>query len=354
MRVVVAADAVGALSSAEAGRALAQGWPGAATTVLPVGVAGAGFVRAAADLLGATPVSTAQDETVVTQAQQDGTAVLLVETVPGPGTGGLPLSASSAPLGGALASLLTGPPVSRVLLDLAGLDVHDGGAGLLGSLGAVADVALDRGVAGLRGLSRLGLHGVRERLAGVELVGVVPAPELGRLLLGLRGITSLRGRDAGLDAAVLLGTDATLARLAELAAPELAGTPGAGACGGLGLAVLALGGRLTTGPEVSLSSPRATAGLRGADLVVTGCSVFDFATRGGGVVAAAAGAASNVLAPCIVVAGEVLVGAREMRTMGVEAAYAVRESTADAPAGGDVTAAELATTALRVARSWSW
>jgi glycerate kinase len=88
--------------------------------------------------------------------------------------------------------------------------------------------------------------------------------------------------------------------------------------------------------------------------VVTGCSLFDFATRGGGVVAAAAAAAEAALAPCVVVAGEVLIGAREMRTMGVEAAYAVRESTTGLPVGGDVGADELTATARRVGRSWSW
>jgi glycerate kinase len=82
VRVVVAADAVGALSSAEAGRALAQGWPAADTTVLPVGVAGAGFVRAAADLLEAAPATTAVDGAVVTEVRQGGTAVLLVEALP--------------------------------------------------------------------------------------------------------------------------------------------------------------------------------------------------------------------------------------------------------------------------------
>jgi glycerate kinase len=56
----------------------------------------------------------------------------------------------------------------------------------------------------------------------------------------------------------------------------------------------------------------------------------------------------------VVVAGEVLIGAREMRTMGIEAAYAVRESAVDTPAGGDVGVEELAATARRVARSWSW
>ena len=67
--------------------------------------------------------------------------------------------------------------------------------------------------------------------------------------------------------------------------------------------------------------------------MVTGCTVFDFANRGGGVVAAAAARAVELLSPCVVVAGEVLIGSREMRTMGIEAAYAVRESSLDAPPG---------------------
>ena len=44
-------------------------------------------------------------------------------------------------------------------------------------------------------------------------------------------------------------------------------------------------------------------------------------------------AASHSLSPCIVIAGEVLIGSREMRTMGIEAAYPVRESTLDRPSG---------------------
>ena len=46
-----------------------------------------------------------------------------------------------------------------------------------------------------------------------------------------------------------------------------------------------------------------------------------------------------------------------MRTMGIEAAYAVRESMLDdlgLDSGGKVSGEELATTAQRVARSWSW
>ncbi len=358
MRVLVAADTIGALSSQQAGEALASGWPQSRVMVVPVGAAGAGFLESAADLWGTVTVTTAVGRTVVTRADGAQESALQVEqgTPAGPG---LPLTASSAPLGVALAELLAERKPRRVHLDLTGLVVHDGGAGLLAALGAEADVPLDAGVVGLRGLSRLNLDPVRARLAGSELVGVVPAEALGTPLLGLRGITS-RGRDLEPDPAVLLRTDADLERLAELlgepgrAHPTLGAQPGAGACGGLGLAVLALGGRLAVGPELGLAAARPGPARPVPDLLVTGCSVFDFAARGGGVVAAAAATAAEVLAPCVVVAGEVLIGAREMRTMGIEAAYAVRESAAGTPAGTDIGVEELAATASRVARSWSW
>jgi glycerate kinase len=352
VRVVVATDSVGALSSLQAGEALATGWLRAQVAVVPVGAAGAGFVQAAADLWGTRTVTSALDGAVLTRADGPDEAALRVEQG-APGPAGLPLTASSAPLGAALAALLAERRPRRVHLDLTGLVVHDGGAGLLGALGAEADVDLGAGVAGLTGLGRLELGPVRTLLGDTELVGVVPADALALPLLGLRGITS-RGRDAGLDPADLLRTDADLERLAQLAGEGLGQRPGAGACGGLGLAVLALGGRLATGPRLGLAAAPFGAGRPAPDLVVTGCSVFDFAARGGGVVAAAAEAAAESLAPCVVVAGEVLIGAREMRTMGIEAAYAVRESVADTPAGGDVGVEELAATASRVARSWSW
>ena len=350
MRVLVATDAIGDLSSLAAGRAIASGWAGADVKVLPVGEAGAGFLAAFADQFGARVTATRAGDMVITSAVAGPVGAVGVR---GPEAGsGIPYEASSIPLGAAAHELLSTHRLSHLLLDLAGLWVHDGGAGLLAGLGARADVPLDQGVRGLAGIGALDLGPALAAVAGVELVGVVPAAERSQPLLGLRGITSLRGRAAGIDPEHMLGTDGALERYAALAAPDLAAAPGAGACGGLGFAVLALGGRLTTGPDLALSY----AGLarRSVDLVVTGCSVFDFAARGGGVVAAAAEAATTALAPCIVIAGEVVIGAREMRTMGIEAAYAVRDSAADRPVPPDVTADQLAALARRVARSWTW
>jgi glycerate 2-kinase len=369
MRVLVATDAIGELGSLAAGRAIAAGWADADVKVQPVGEAGAGFLTAFADQVGGQVESTQAGDLVVTRAAAGRVGALGVRgAVAGPG---IPHDASSIPIGAAVQELLSIDRLSHLLLDIAGLWVHDGGAGLLAGLGARADVPLDQGVRGLAGIGSLDLGPARAALEGVELIGVAPAAERSQPLLGLRGITSLRGRSAGIEPGLMLGTDRMLERFASRVAPGLADAPGAGACGGLGFAVLALGGRLTTGPAVALRSVDTTAAgpdsgsvsvvpgasvlaRRSVDLVVTGCSVFDFAARGGGVVAAAAEVASVALAPCIVIAGEVVIGAREMRTMGIEAAYAVRDSTVDQPLPPNVTADQLAELARRVARSWTW
>jgi glycerate 2-kinase len=351
VRVLVAADSVGSLPSRVAGDAIASGWSTADARVLPVGESGAGFAQAYADLLDAELEAAVAGDVLVRTATAGGTALAQVSR---PRYGGLlPLTASSRPLGEVLACILSEQRPGRLIVDLAGLPVHDAGAGLLAALGANGDQPLGGGVEPLGRLTSLDLSGARAALGRTELVGVLPATQLGQPLLGLRGITSLAGRAAGMEPADLLATDAALERFAKLAAPERAAEPGAGACGGLGFAVLALGGRLTTGPELAFSSPKGLRARSGVELVVTGCSVFDFARRGGGVVAAAAELAAASLSPCVLIAGEVVVGAREMRAMGIEAAYAVRESALDVPTG-EVSEVELRRTAARVARSWRW
>lgn len=350
MRVLICPDRMGALSSARAGRALAAGWPGA--EVRPVGEAGQGFVEATADDWGGSVQKAVWDGLPVEWAIRGAHVVLAVSGAAGPAAEGspIPYASGSLLLGRAIATILAENRPRRLLVDLAGIDVHDAGAGLLAGLGArSAGADLTAGVAGLPGLSSVDLGAVRDLLDDVELVGVVPTSERDAQLLGLRGITSRRGRAADEDAAPLLAADSALQRLTELVAPGHATAPGAGACGGLGWAVLALGGRLVTGPDLGFADVAAE-----VDLVVSGCGVFDFATRGGGVVAAAAEVAAEHLAPCVIIAGEVLIGAREMRTMGIEAAYPIRASTLDAPTGGDLTAGEVAQAAVRVARSWRW
>jgi glycerate kinase len=89
-----------------------------------------------------------------------------------------------------------------------------------------------------------------------------------------------------------------------------------------------------------------------ADLVVTGEGAYDFSSRAGSTVHHVANLAQAALRPCVVLAGKVLVGAREMRAMGVESAYSVVDVVGERRAVEEP-AESLALLAKRVARTWS-
>jgi glycerate kinase len=113
-----------------------------------------------------------------------------------------------------------------------------------------------------------------------------------------------------------------------------------------------LGARRLDGVDVVSEAVRLPELARAADLVVTGEGSFDFSSRSGKVPYGVAGVAGAAIRPCIALAGEVLVGSREMRSLGIEAAYSMvdlvgREKSLSEPARS------LSALAERVARSWS-
>ena len=86
--------------------------------------------------------------------------------------------------------------------------------------------------------------------------------------------------------------------------------------------------------------------------MLTGEGAFDFSSRSGKVPYGVATVAAEALRPCVALAGQVLVGAREMRALGVESAYSMVEMVGEERSFGDPAGA-LADVAARVARSWS-
>lgn len=387
MRVVFVTDRIGSLSSARAGEALATGWsrrrPHDQLAVVPVGAAGAGLVEAYADLVGADvdlapgralgtddgaerglhggPVAEVSDDVVLLMAVAGAETVLVGVDGPDPVPTPADRRATSAAWGEAIARAVRpapdGSPVRTLAVDLGGCMARDAGAGLLARLGAVADVPLDRGAEALSQVSRIDLGPVRHLLAGVDdLVAVVPADQADRVLLGMQGITSLHGaslREAGLpwDPADLLRADATLQRFSALLAPDLADGPGLGACGGAAYALAALGARVVTGPQWLAEQAGLADTISLADLVVTGAGAYDFANRGGESVEAVVRLADRAMRPAVAVAGLVTISSREMRTQGLEAAYALSDAVPGTTV--HVTVEDLVAMGERLARTWA-
>lgn len=366
VRVLIAPDKfAGTLSAVEAAEAIAAGWrrhaPGDELVTVPMSDGGPGF----ADILDASlPGSELRALTVTGPLGDPTPATLLlagetayVESAQACGLGLMPPERRDPERAttygvGELVAAAVDAGARRIVVGLGGSATNDGGAGLLAALGAVAEPegALRGGGIGLARLERLDLTAARERLAGVELLA---ASDVENPLLGLRGATNVYGPQKGMAQDRLVVLDAALERLAGAADRRLADAKGAGAAGGLGYALLLLGGRQVPGVETIAEITDLERHARETDLVLSGEGAFDFQSREGKVVSGVAAVAGRAVRPCVVLAGQVLVGAREMRSMGVEAAYSMVDVV-----GREAAFAEpydsLAALAERVARTWSY
>ncbi len=368
MRVLIAPDKfAGTLTAPEAARAIAEGWarqaPGDDLDLAPMSDGGPGFLDVLAAAYGDRPdVRLLGCEVTGPLGEQVPAAVLVVGDtayVESAQACGLhlvapeqrdPERATSYGVGELLAVALEAGAM-RVVLGLGGSGTNDGGAGLLAALGATSEPtdALRTGPAGLAGITALDLTAARERTDGVELIA---ATDVDNPLLGLIGATNVYGPQKGVHPDRLQAVDATLERLATLADKRLGLTPGAGAAGGLGYALLLLGGRREPGIAYVAEAVGLTARAATADLVVTGEGAFDFSSRSGKVPYGVAQLAAQAAKPCIALAGQVLVGARETRALGIEAAYAAADLVGEERSLTDP-AGSLARLAERTARTWS-
>lgn len=366
MKVLVAPDTFGGtLTAPEAARAIIEGWrrhaPDDVLTQAAMADGGPGFVDVLHASLGGEQVlvtvrGPVGSDVPVTVLRVGDTAY--VESAQGCGlhlvTTPAPMTATTYGVGQAVAAAVqTG--ARRVVVGLGGSATNDGGAGLLAALGAVADVPLDGGPAALAGITTLDLTAAVDRLAGVELV---IAADVDVSLLGMFGATKTFGPQKGLSDEQIIVVDGVLDRLVVAACGttpaerRVADAKGAGAAGGLGFALMLLGGSVVSGISLVADAVGLTAQAAEHDLVVTGEGAYDFSSRAGKVVFGVASVASAAARPCIVLAGRVEVGSREMRAMGVESAYAVSDRVG-AEASMREPGRHLADLAERVARTWS-
>ncbi len=360
MRVLVAPDKfAGTLSAVEAAEAIAAGWrrqaPDDEIVLAPMSDGGPGFVDVLHASLGGELLA------VVTEAPQGHEVPATILTV---GDTAYVESAQACGIhltGGKLGEFGTTVGVGRLLLEavnagatrvvvgLGGSGTNDGGAGVLAALGADADVALDVGGIFLDGVTTVDLSIARGLLDGVEIVA---ATDVDNPLTGLFGATKTFGPQKGLDEEVQVLLDGYLDQWAAATDRRLALEPGAGAAGGIGFALLLLGGHRVSGIELVADAVGLTRQAATADLVLTGEGAFDFSSRAGKVPAGVAAVAAAALRPCVALAGQVLVGQREMRALGMDAAYSLVDAVGQERAFRDPAGA-LSELAARVARTWS-
>ena len=360
MRVLLAPDCFsGTLTAVEATEALAQGWlsarPDDDLVLQPLSDGGPGFLDA---LPGTRLTALVEDPlarpTLGTFAL-DGTTAY-VESAQAAGLHLLERADRDPGVTttygvGQLVRAAVAAGARRVVVGLGGTATNDGGAGFLAALGVARE---DEGGGRLEpgGLALARATRLVGKPLGVELVA---ATDVDNPLLGERGASRVFGPQKGATAEQVGALDAALAHWADLAEQHLGivvrDLPGAGAGGGLGFALLALGATRVSGFDVVDDAVGLSAQVAAADVVVTGEGRLDGSSTRGKVVSGVARLALEHGVPCVAVAGEVLLGRREAAAAGLAETYALLDHAPDRAL--TEAAAVVSEVAEQVARAWS-
>lgn len=320
--MLIAPDSFGnSLTAVEAAEAIAAGWGAARAddvlTLAPQSDGGPGFVGVLASRLGevhALRVSGPLDDDVDAEwvfdpesktayiecAHACGLAVL-----GGPPTVQTALAAHSRGVGQLIEAALDAG-ARRIAVGLGGSASTDGGRGIIDALGGLAEA--------------------KSRFSDVELI---VASDVEHPLLGTMGAARVFGPQKGADPETV---EVLERRLTEWAAEvdAAAGRPvsdeaGAGAAGGIGAALLALGGHRQSGAAIIAEHTHLADDLAKADLIITGEGRFDDQSLHGKVVSALAGGAAARQTPVLVFAGQVTLAPAALQEAGVRAAYSITD-----------------------------
>ena len=341
-RVLLAIDSFkGSVSSARAEAAVAEGmrrvWPDAEVRASPLADGGEGTLDAIAARDGvlstcevAGPLGDRVSARMLVDDEHESAVIEMAEAA---GIGFSPCTESAALAAttcgvGELILRAVRAGVKTIYIGLGGSATNDGGTGMLQALGAHLVDECGRNIApGLSGLEHVASIDLAPALRALNGARVVVLSDVENPLVGRRGALAVFGGQKGLptdDAEALRRYDSWMVgygRLLDAAifearaqgllrAPEGArtfgsvlGVPGAGAAGGLGAALLALGAELRSGVETVLDLIGFDERVRDVDLVITGEGNMDEQSAAGKAPVGVARRAKRYGKPVVAVVG---------------------------------------------------
>lgn len=350
VQVLIAPDSFGdSLTAVQAAEAIARGWrrarDGDALTLAPQSDGGPGFVRVLGSRFGevhSARVSGPLTDEVCAEwvldpapprtayiecAQACGLALL-----PGPPTVQTALAAHSRGVGQLIAAAVAAGG-GRIVVGMGGSSCTDGGKGMIEELG--------------------GLAKGRELLADIELIA---ATDVEHPLLGPMGAAAVFGPQKGADPDTVRVLEQRLSdwavELNAAAGRPVSEEPGAGAAGGLGAGLLALGGRRESGAAVIAEHTRLADDVAAAQLVITGEGRFDDQSLHGKVVSALAAGARSHQIPVLVLAGQVTLDDAALADAGIAAAHSIADHAGSVELAIEDAANQLESLAEATAATW--
>ena len=341
-RVLLAIDSFkGSVSSAQTEEAVAEGmrrvWPDAEVRALPLADGGEGTLDAVAACGGelvtcevAGPLGERVSARMLVDGEHESAVIEMAEAA---GIGYSPCTESAALTAtthgvGELILRAVRAGVKTIYIGLGGSATNDGGAGMLQALGAHLVGECGCNVApGLAGLEQVASIDLMPALRALNGARIVVLSDVENPLVGRRGALAVFGGQKGLptgdaealgkynswmvsygrllDAAIAGARAQGLLRVPEGARAfgSVLGVPGAGAAGGLGAALLALGAELRSGVETVLDLIGFDERVRDVDLVITGEGNMDEQSAAGKAPVGVARRAKRYGKPVVAVVG---------------------------------------------------
>lgn len=339
----------GSLTAAVAARAIAAGWgrgrPTDTLVVAPQSDGGPGFVDVLAGRLVGAEVrrrrvqGPLRGDVDAEWLYHPATATAYLECAQACGLarlGGAPtpqtaVEAHSRGVGQLIDAAL-GAGAQTLVVGLGGSACTDGGRGMVEALG--------------------GLSAGRVRLTGIRLIA---ATDVEHPLLGPAGAARVFGPQKGADRATVELLEQRMAdwaaRLEHESGIAVSAMAGAGAAGGLGAALLALGAHRESGAAIIAEHSGLEDDIASADLIVTGEGRLDDQSLRGKVVGTLARAGARCGVPLVVLAGQVALSAAELQAAGI-VAHSVAEYAGSVQRALEDAGPQLADLAERTAERW--
>ncbi|MDI9916702.1 glycerate kinase [Rhodococcus sp. IEGM 1379] len=347
MRVIVAPDSFGdTLTAVQATQAIVDGWrrarPDDEVIGAPQSDGGPGFV----DVLSATggevrnarvsgPLTRSVDARWLLETEAayiESAQACGLNLLDGSPTRESSLLAHSRGVGELIAAALEAG-ATTIAVGLGGSCCTDGGRGLVDALG--------------------GLATARDALRGVDLVA---ATDVEHVLLGPDGAAAVFGPQKGADSGAVEILEQRNAQwsseLEKAGGMKVSTLPGAGAAGGIGAALFALGAVRRSGADVVAERTGQAELLKSADLVITGEGKFDHQSLHGKLVTSVAAAGASYGVPTLVLAGQVELTDADYTVFGIVHAESVAEFAGSVEEAMTEAGANLRGLAERTARDW--
>ena len=216
----------------------------------------------------------------------------------------------------------------ELLLCIGGSATNDGGVGMLRALGfrflAGDGAEICEGCIGLKSLEKIDTGGVIPELSECKITVLC---DVENPLVGKNGCSAVFAPQKGArpeDIPIMDGYLKNFARLTRQIYPHAdENTPGAGAAGGVGFALMAyLGARLTPGIDTVIKTTKLEEHIKTSDLVIVGEGRMDAQTAMGKAPAGVAAVAKKHNKSVIAIAGGLACGYEKCHACGIDAVFA--------------------------------